>query len=142
MAKLDLRLVPDMTYEGAIAAVKAHLAKRGFGDIEVNPSGGYDPTSTSADALVIRAEMAVYKRAGLDPYLWPRNAGSYPGCVFTGKPLKLPSGPLRPRARQRRPRSRRVLRHRVRQPEGQGMGRGGDVLRRVPARAGHDWLSG
>lgn len=24
--------------------------------------------------------------------LWPRNAGSYPGYVFTGEPLKLPSG--------------------------------------------------
>jgi acetylornithine deacetylase/succinyl-diaminopimelate desuccinylase-like protein len=92
VAKLDLRLVPDMTYDGAIAALKAHLAKRGFGDIEVNPSGGYDPTSTPADAAVIRAQTAVYKRAGLDPFLWPRNAGSYPGYVFTGEPLKLPAG--------------------------------------------------
>jgi len=91
VAKLDLRLVPDMTYEGAIAALKAHLAKRGFGDIEVNPSGGYDSTGTSADASVIRAQMAVYGRAGLDPILWPRNAGSYPGYVFTGEPLRRPS---------------------------------------------------
>jgi acetylornithine deacetylase/succinyl-diaminopimelate desuccinylase-like protein len=91
VAKLDLRLVPDMTYEGAIAALKAHLAKRGFADIEVNPSGGYDPTSTSRDAAVIRAEIAVYKRDGFDPILWPRNAGSYPGYVFTAEPLKLPA---------------------------------------------------
>ena len=91
VAKLDLRLVPDMTYDGAVAALKAHLAKRGFGDIEVNPSGGYDPTSTAADAPVIRAEMAVYKRAGLDPVLQPRNAGSYPGYVFTNPPLSLPA---------------------------------------------------
>ena len=34
----------------------------------------------------------VAKRAGLDPFLWPRNAGSYPGYVFTGEPLKLPAG--------------------------------------------------
>ena len=92
VAKLDLRLVPDMTYDGAVAALKAHLAKRGFGDIEVNPSGGYDPTSTAADAAVIRAQLPVYRRAGLDPILWPRNAGSYPGYVFTGKPLELPAG--------------------------------------------------
>ena len=91
VAKLDLRLVPDMTFDGAVAALKAHLAKRGFGDIEVNPSGGYDPTSTAADAPVIRAEMSVYKRAGLDPALWPRNAGSYPGYVFTNPPLSLPA---------------------------------------------------
>jgi acetylornithine deacetylase/succinyl-diaminopimelate desuccinylase-like protein len=91
VAKLDLRLVPDMTFDGAVAALKAHLAKRGFGDIEVNPSGGYDPTSTAADAPVIRAEMSVYKRAGLDPVLQPRNAGSYPGYVFTNAPLSLPA---------------------------------------------------
>ena len=92
VAKLDLRLVPDMTFDGAVAALKAHLAKRGFGDIEVNPSGGYDPTSTPEDAAVIRAQFAVYRRAGLDPILWPRNAGSYPGYVFTGQPLNKPAG--------------------------------------------------
>ncbi len=92
VAKLDLRLVPDMTFDGAIAALKAHLAKHGFGDIEVNVSGGYDPTGTRADAPLIRAQIEVYRRAGLDPILWPRNAGSYPGCVFTGEPLRLPAG--------------------------------------------------
>jgi acetylornithine deacetylase/succinyl-diaminopimelate desuccinylase-like protein len=92
VAKLDLRLVPDMTFDGAVAALRAHLAKRGFGDIEVNPSGGYDPTTTAVDAPIIRAETSVYRRAGLDPLLWPRNAGSYPGYVFTGDPLRLPAG--------------------------------------------------
>ena len=92
VAKLDLRLVPDMTFDGAVAALKAHLKKRSFGDIEVNPSGGYDPTGTSADSALIRAQMSVYKRAGLDPLLWPRNAGSYPGFVFTNEPLNLPAG--------------------------------------------------
>jgi acetylornithine deacetylase/succinyl-diaminopimelate desuccinylase-like protein len=91
VAKLDLRLVPDMTSDGAVAALKAHLAKRGFGDVEVNPSGGYDPTGTAAEAAIIRAQVSVYKRAGLDPLLWPRNAGSYPGFVFTAEPLKIPA---------------------------------------------------
>src|SRR5436189_3975500 len=36
VAKLDLRLVPDMTAGESLAALKAHLAKRGYGDIEVN----------------------------------------------------------------------------------------------------------
>jgi hypothetical protein len=36
--------------------------------------------------------MATYRRTGLDPILWPRNAGSYPGCVFTTAPLSLASG--------------------------------------------------
>jgi acetylornithine deacetylase/succinyl-diaminopimelate desuccinylase-like protein len=92
IAKIDMRLVPDMTLNDAVAALKAHLAKRGFGDIEVNVSGGYDPTATAADAPLIQAQVAVLKRAGIDPVLWPRNAGSYPGYVFTGAPLKLASG--------------------------------------------------
>ncbi len=92
VAKLDLRLVPDMTYDDAVAALKAHLQKHGFGDIEVNPSGGYDPTATPPDAPLIRAQLATYRRGGHDPILWPRNAGSYPGFVFTSDPLKLSSG--------------------------------------------------
>jgi acetylornithine deacetylase/succinyl-diaminopimelate desuccinylase-like protein len=91
VAKLDLRLVPNMTFDGAVAQLRAHLQKRGFGDIEVNPSGGYDPTDTPSEASIIAAEVAVYKRAGLDPVLSPRNAGSYPGYVFTGAPLSLPA---------------------------------------------------
>src|ERR1700681_4969940 len=51
VAKLDLRLVPDMKATEALAALKAHLAKRGFGDIEVNMTGGYDPNSTPADEI-------------------------------------------------------------------------------------------
>ena len=92
VAKLDLRLVPDMTYDGAIAALKAHLAKRGFGDIEVKPSGGYDPTSTAADAPIIKAMISVLKRGGIDPVVLPRLAGSYPGYVFTNAPISLAAG--------------------------------------------------
>ncbi len=88
-AKLDLRLVPDMTAKEALAKLKAHLAKKGFGDIEVNMSGGYDPTTTPADSAVVRAAQSVYKRAGQEVVLWPRMAGSWPGYVFTGAPLKL-----------------------------------------------------
>jgi len=91
-AKLDLRLVPDMTAADALAALKAHLAKRGFGDIEVNMTGGYDPTSTPRNAMVIRAQEAVYRRSKIEPILLPRNAGSWPGYVFTGEPLKLAAG--------------------------------------------------
>jgi len=92
VAKIDLRLVPDMTAAEALAALKAHLAKHGFGDIEVNMTGGYDPTSTAADSALIRAEVAVYRRWGIDPIMMPRLAGSWPGYVFTGNPLKMPAG--------------------------------------------------
>jgi acetylornithine deacetylase/succinyl-diaminopimelate desuccinylase-like protein len=92
VAKLDLRLVPDMTASEALAALKAHLAKKGFGDIDVNMTGGYNPTATSADAPMIQAQKRVLERAGIHPILWPRNAGSWPGYVFTDAPLKLAAG--------------------------------------------------
>ena len=91
VAKLDLRLVPDMTFDGAVAALKKHLELRGYGDIEVNVTGGYGPTSTPEDAKVVKAAFPVYRRAGLDPIVVPRNAGSFPGIVFTGEPLRLPA---------------------------------------------------
>ncbi|MBS1873954.1 MAG: M20/M25/M40 family metallo-hydrolase [Acidobacteria bacterium] len=91
VAKLDLRLVPDMTAAGALAALKAHLTKKGFGDVEVKMSGGYDPTSTPKDSSVVKAAQTAYRQVGLDAVLWPRLAGSWPGYVFTGAPLKLPA---------------------------------------------------
>jgi acetylornithine deacetylase/succinyl-diaminopimelate desuccinylase-like protein len=91
-AKLDLRLVPDMTYEDTIAKIRAHLEKRGFGDLEVKVGGGYDPTTTRADARLVQSQAAVYRAAGVEPVLWPRLAGSWPGYLFTGAPLELPAG--------------------------------------------------
>ena len=77
VAKIDMRLVPDMTAADTLAKLKAHLAKHGFGDIEVNMSGGYDPTETPAPQLV-KAMVATYHQAGIDPLLWPRLAGRGP----------------------------------------------------------------
>jgi acetylornithine deacetylase/succinyl-diaminopimelate desuccinylase-like protein len=91
-AKLDLRLVPDMKADEAFEALKAHLAKHGFGDIDVHMSGGYDPNSTSADAPLIRTQETVYRKWGIDPVILPRSAGSWPGYVFTGDPLHLAAG--------------------------------------------------
>jgi len=91
LAKLDLRLVPDMTARESLELFKAHLVKKGFADIDVNMTGGYDPTSTPADAKIVRAEETVYQRHGIDPVVLPRLAGSWPGYVFTGEPLKMPA---------------------------------------------------
>lgn len=92
VAKIDMRLVPDMTARDALAMLRAHLAKKGFGDIEVNMTGGYDPTETPADSKLVRAMVATYRKSGVEPLLWPRLAGSWPGATFTAPPLQLPAG--------------------------------------------------
>src|ERR1700680_2440105 len=71
VAKMDLRLVPDMTAAGGLAKLQGHVATRGLGDIDVNMTGGYDPTSTPPDSAPVRVETAVYKRNGVDPIVWP-----------------------------------------------------------------------
>jgi acetylornithine deacetylase/succinyl-diaminopimelate desuccinylase-like protein len=92
LAKIDMRLVPDMTAKGTLELLKAHLAKHGFGDIEVNMSGGYDPTETAPDSKLVQAQIATYRASGIEPVLWPRLAGSWPGVTFTGAPLRLAAG--------------------------------------------------
>ena len=88
-AKIDLRLVPDMTKDEVVAKLKAHLAKHGFGDIEVKVSGGYGPNQTDENAALIKAQEVALKRAGVAYTLFPRSAGSWPGVVFTGPPLRM-----------------------------------------------------
>ncbi len=90
--KLDLRLVPDQTAAEAQAKLRAHLDKRGYGDIEVKVTGGYDPTQTDENSSLIRASIAVYKHEGMAVSLSPRLAGSWPGFIFTGPPVSLPAG--------------------------------------------------
>ena len=92
VAKLDLRLVPDMSTADCLAKLRAHLAQRGFGDIEVNMTGGYDPTETAETSGVIRAQQAVFTRNEVQWSLYPRSAGSWPGYVFTGEPLRVGAG--------------------------------------------------
>jgi acetylornithine deacetylase/succinyl-diaminopimelate desuccinylase-like protein len=89
VAKIDMRLVPDMTAADTLAKLKAHLAKQGFADIEVNMSGGYDPTQTDPDSKLIKAILATYRKLGLAPQVLPRSPGSWPGYRFTNPPLNL-----------------------------------------------------
>ncbi|WP_294078724.1 M20/M25/M40 family metallo-hydrolase [Sphingomonas sp.] len=91
-AKIEMRLVPDMTRDDTIAKLRAHLDRRGFGDVEINVTGGYGPTQTDENSALIRAELATCERLGVPATLYPRLAGSWPGVIFTGPPLNLPAG--------------------------------------------------
>ncbi|MHB9880350.1 M20/M25/M40 family metallo-hydrolase [Pacificimonas sp. ICDLI1SI03] len=91
-AKLEFRLVPDMTKEEAVTKLRQHLEKRGFDDVKVVVSGGYGPNQTDENSPLIQAQKTVLERAGIKYTLSPRSAGSWPGVVFNGPPLNLPTG--------------------------------------------------
>src|SRR5262249_55285841 len=62
VAKIDMRLVPDMKTADALAALKAHLAKHGFGDIEVNMTGGFESPHTSARSSRVQKHASAHKK--------------------------------------------------------------------------------
>ena len=90
-AKLEFRLVPAMTKDEAVSKLKAHLAKRGFDDVQVIVSGGYGPNETDEDSLLVQAQKRLFDEAGIPYSIRPRNAGSWPGVIFNGPPLSLPA---------------------------------------------------
>jgi len=92
VAKLDLRLVPNQTRAEAEKKLRAHLDKRGFTDIEMNVSGGYDPTEAAESSRLIQTELATYKKLGVQANLNARLAGSWPGATFTAPPVSIPAG--------------------------------------------------
>lgn len=92
VAKLDLRLVPNQTRAEAEQKLRAHLDKHGFSDVEMNVSGGYDPTETAETSRLIRTELATYKKLGVQANLNARLAGSWPGATFTAPPVSIPAG--------------------------------------------------
>jgi acetylornithine deacetylase/succinyl-diaminopimelate desuccinylase-like protein len=92
VAKLDLRLVPNQTRAEAEKKLRAHLDKHGFTDVEMNVSGGYDPTEVAEDSRLIRTELATYKKLGVTTNVNARLAGSWPGATFTAPPVSIPAG--------------------------------------------------
>jgi acetylornithine deacetylase/succinyl-diaminopimelate desuccinylase-like protein len=89
-AKMDIRLVPDMDLEDTLAKVRNHLEGRGFEDILVQRTGGYEWSRTSVKEEVVQALLESYREHGYhDHEVWPHIGGSAPFYLFTKK-LGLP----------------------------------------------------
>ncbi|MBI2983977.1 MAG: M20/M25/M40 family metallo-hydrolase [Chloroflexi bacterium] len=78
-AKLDFRLVPDLTPTLVRDLLRAHLDERGFTDIEIVSHHGELPSRWPADTAVAKASVAACRAAyGTDPVVYPLMAGSGP----------------------------------------------------------------
>ena len=78
-AKVDFRLVPDLTPALVRRLVREHLDRRGFSDIELVPHHGEEPSRWPADSLVARASIEACRAAyGVEPVVYPLMAGSGP----------------------------------------------------------------
>lgn len=91
-AKLDLRLVPDLTPGLALQLLRKHLQRRGFDDIEVvDQQDGLRPASTAPDTAIAQAVSgAVRAVSAKPPLVYPSSAGSGPMhelCGVYGVPV-------------------------------------------------------
>jgi acetylornithine deacetylase/succinyl-diaminopimelate desuccinylase-like protein len=78
-AKIDFRLVPDLTPEKVTALLRAHLDRRGFSDVEIVPGHGEPPSRWPTDSLTAKAAVAACRDAyRTEPVVYPLLAGSGP----------------------------------------------------------------
>jgi acetylornithine deacetylase/succinyl-diaminopimelate desuccinylase-like protein len=78
-AKVDFRLVPDLTPELVRGLLRKHLDARGFSDIEITPHHGERPSRWPPDSDVATAAVAANRAAyGTEPVVYPLMAGSGP----------------------------------------------------------------
>ena len=83
-----------MTKDEVVRKLQAHFTKHGFADVKVNVSGGYGPNESDENSVLFRAQKRTLDRWKVPYAVNPRLAGSWPGVVFTGPPLKLPAGQI------------------------------------------------
>jgi acetylornithine deacetylase/succinyl-diaminopimelate desuccinylase-like protein len=92
-AKIDVRLVPNLTVKDVDRLLKEHLKKKGFGDIQVKLTTGYNPGKTPVTHPFVKLVKSVTDEACApeSASVVPMAAGSGPAYLFTKhSPLALP----------------------------------------------------
>ena len=86
-AKMDMRLVPDLTPEIAFRLLREHLDRRGFTDVEIMDHHDYlMPWRTSPDSAVARAITdSIAAVSQHPPVVQPTSAGSGPMWELCGR---------------------------------------------------------
>jgi acetylornithine deacetylase/succinyl-diaminopimelate desuccinylase-like protein len=78
-AKIDFRLVPDLTPEKVTTLLRTHLDRRGFEDVEVVPGHGEPPSRWPTDSVTAKAAVDACRATyGVEPVVYPLLAGSGP----------------------------------------------------------------
>ena len=85
MARLDFRLVPDLTAEKVVELLRSHLDVRGFKDIEIIELGNAPLAKSSAKSIVARAVIdSATEVYGQAPLIYPMDPSSGPVGAVCG----------------------------------------------------------
>src|SRR5512136_2536199 len=83
-AKIDCRLVPDLTPELCLSLLRRHLDRHGFTDVEIVPLNGEHPATSPVDSPIVAAcQAAVREVYGHEAVMIPLSAGSGPMYPLT-----------------------------------------------------------
>ena len=90
-AKLDFRLVPDQQASAVRQALRDHLDRRGFDDIEITDLGHEEPFWTPIDAPIVdaaaRAAEEAFGQPAIRQFSSPGTAPMYEVCAANGVPM-------------------------------------------------------
>jgi acetylornithine deacetylase/succinyl-diaminopimelate desuccinylase-like protein len=83
-AKVDIRLVPDMTATDTFKLVRDHLQRHGFDDVRVEQHSGQDPARTPVDHPLTRTAEETWNALGEDQVkIYPNMPGTGPAAVVS-----------------------------------------------------------
>jgi acetylornithine deacetylase/succinyl-diaminopimelate desuccinylase-like protein len=90
--KLEFRIVPDQTPERTLELLRAHLAKHGFADVQVNVISVVETAKTEPDAAIVRAVIAAARDLfdGREPMLKPTEEYAGLQGAWLGRRLGIP----------------------------------------------------
>ncbi len=93
MARLDFRLVPDLTPDLVVKLLREHLNVRGFKDIEIIELGSAPLAKSSATSRVALATVeSAFEVYGVPPIVYPMDPSSGPVGAVCGS--TVPSAPV------------------------------------------------
>jgi acetylornithine deacetylase/succinyl-diaminopimelate desuccinylase-like protein len=83
VASLELRPLDGMTIEQVFAAIRAHLDRGGFREVEIELNHGYVGGRMPRDNWAVQELIGAYRDVGLDPEIWPRTSTAIAVELFT-----------------------------------------------------------
>lgn len=91
VAKITIKIVPNMKREDVLAKLRRHLDRHGFPEVQIDTYGGYPWSRTSPKADIVQAALRAADMHGVKSAPWPTYVYCAPFSLFTEPPLNLPS---------------------------------------------------
>jgi acetylornithine deacetylase/succinyl-diaminopimelate desuccinylase-like protein len=84
-ASLDLRPLDGMNVKQVVGALRRHLDKHGFQEVEIEVLNGYVGGRQPVGNWAVQELIGAYKDTGLDPDIWPRAATAIAVDLFQNR---------------------------------------------------------